>query len=305
VTTVNAVPSADLSITKSDSPDPVTVGGSLTYTITVKNNGPSGATGVTMTDSLPGSVTFVSATPSQGNCTGTATVTCSLGSLSNGGSATVTIVVTPTQAGGISNTATVGANEADPDTSNNSATQPTTVNATIRQLTALSPARLWVGQNGSIKKLKYDLLAEVLVDGVTVGTGQLPNVKAGGSGFNQAVFDTITLALGSPTTVPPGASLSIRASVRISCATSSTGVSSIARLWYNGQPTDKGNSKDAGSRFDATIGGTNNNHFLRQAFTLDTTPGSSRQSIDVAVDGNTACPARPFTPFGTWSVNLP
>jgi uncharacterized repeat protein (TIGR01451 family) len=305
VTTVNAAPSADLSITKSDSPDPVTVGSNLTYTITVKNNGPSGATGVTMTDPLPGTVTFVSATPSQGNCTGTATVTCSLGSLSNGASATVTIVVTPTQAGGISNTATVGANEADPDTSNNSATQPTTVNATIRQLTALSPARLWVGQNGSIKKLKYDLLAEVLVDGVTVGTGQLPNVKAGGSGFNQAVFDTITLALGSPTTVPPGASLSIRASVRISCATSSTGVSSIARLWYNGQPTDKGKSKDAGSRFDATIGGTNNNYFLRQAFTLDTTPGSSRQSIDVAVDGNTPCPARPFTPFGTWSVNLP
>jgi uncharacterized repeat protein (TIGR01451 family) len=305
VTTVNAAPSADLSITKSDSPDPVTVGSNLTYTITVKNNGPSGATGVTMTDSLPGTVTFVSATPSQGNCTGTATVTCSLGSLSNGASATVTIVVTPTQAGGLSNTATVTGNEADPNTSNNSATQPTTVNAMIRQLTALSPARLWVGQNGSIKKLKYDLLAEVLVDGVTVGTGQLPNVKAGGSGFNQAVFDTITLALGSPTAVPPGASLSIRASVRVSCATSSTGVSSIARLWYNGQPIDKGKSKDAGSRFDATVGGTNSNYFLRTGSALATTAGNARQFIDVPIDDGSACPGRAFTPFGTWSVNLP
>jgi uncharacterized repeat protein (TIGR01451 family) len=305
VTTVNAPPSADMSITKSDSPDPVTVGSSLTYTITVKNNGPSAATGVTMTDPLPGTVTFVSATPSQGNCTGTATVTCSLGSLSNGASATVTIVVTPTQAGGISNTTTVTANEADPVTSNNSATEPTTVNAVIRQLTALSPARLWVGQNGSIRKLKYDLLAEVLVDGATVGTGQLSNVKAGGSAFNKAVFDTITLVLGSQTAVPPGASLSIRASVRVSCATTSSGVSSIARLWYNGQPIDSGRrSADAGSRFDATIGGTNSNYFLRTGFTLATTAGNARQFIDVAVNDASACPGRAFTPFGTWSVNL-
>jgi uncharacterized repeat protein (TIGR01451 family) len=303
VTTVNAVPSADLSVTKSDSPDPVTVGNNLTYTITVTNKGPSTATGVTLTDPLPGTVTFVSATPNQGNCTGSATVTCNLGSLSNGGSATVTIVVTPTQAGGISNTATVGANEADPDTSNNSATQPTTVNATIRQLTTLSPARLWVGQNGSNRKLKFDLLAEVLVNGSVVGTGQLSNVSAGGSGFNKAKLDTVSLALGATTAVPPGASLSIRVSVRASCSVAAN--SGIARLWYNGQPVDNGKQKDAGSRFDATIGGTNSNYFLRQAFTLDTAPGSSRQSIDIAVDGNTACPARPFTLFGTWSVNLP
>jgi uncharacterized repeat protein (TIGR01451 family) len=303
VTTVNAAPSADLSITKSDSPDPVTVGSNLTYTITVKNNGPSGATGVTMTDPLPATVTFVSATPSQGNCTGTATVTCNLGSLSNSASATVTIVVTPTQAGGISNTASVTGNEADPVASNNSATQPTTVNAALRQLTALSPAKLWVGQNGTDKKLKFDLLAEVLVNGSVVGTGQLSNVSAGGTAFSKAKLDAVSLALGATTAVPAGASFSIRVSVRASCSVAAN--SGIARLWYNGQPVDNGKQKDAGSRFDATIGGTNNNYFLRQAFMLDTAPGSSRQSIDVAVNGNTACPARAFTPFGTWSVSLP
>ena len=303
VTTVNPPPSADLSIAKSDSPDPVNVRSNLTYTITVKNNGPSGATGVTMTDPLPATATFVSSTSSQGNCTGTATVTCNLGSLNNGAAATVTIVVTPTQAGGLSNTATVAANEADPVASNNSATETTTVNAAIKQLTALSPAKLWVGQNGSLKKLKYDLLAEVLVNGSVVGTGQLSNVSAGGSAFNTAKLDTIALTLGATTAVPAGASLSLRASVRVSCSVAAS--SGTARLWYNGQPVDTGKQKDAGSRFDATIGGTNSNYFLRQAFTLDTAPGSSRQSIDVAVDGNTACPARPFTPFGTWSVNLP
>jgi uncharacterized repeat protein (TIGR01451 family) len=307
MTTVNAVPSADLSITKSDSPDPVTVGSNLTYTITVTNNGPSAATGVTMTDPLPGTVTFVSATPSQGNCTGTTTVTCSLGSLSNGGSATVTIVVTPNQAGGISNTASVTGNEADPNTNNNSATEPTTVNAQVRQLTSLSPAKLWVGQNDANKQLKFDLMAEVLVNGNVAGTGQLANVSAGGSDFSQAKLDTISLALNSVTSVPAGATFSIRASVRSSCSAKKTGISGVARLWYNGQPIDGGkpSSRDAGSRFDASIGGTNSNYFLRSAFTLATTAGTSREFVDVAVNDSVACPARPFTPLGTWSVNLP
>ena len=44
---------ADLEITKSDSPDPVTTGSDLTYTITVTNNGPDAATSVTVTDTLP------------------------------------------------------------------------------------------------------------------------------------------------------------------------------------------------------------------------------------------------------------
>ncbi len=59
---------SDLSVTKTDSPDPVTVGNNLTYTVTITNNGPGGATGVVLTDTLPVGVTFVSATPSQGSC---------------------------------------------------------------------------------------------------------------------------------------------------------------------------------------------------------------------------------------------
>src|SRR5205823_2585199 len=54
---------ADLLVTKTDSPDPVTVGKNLIYTVTVTNDGPSGVTGVIMTDTLLSGVTFVSATP--------------------------------------------------------------------------------------------------------------------------------------------------------------------------------------------------------------------------------------------------
>ena len=55
---------ADLSITIGDSPDPVIVGDTLTYTLTAINNGPGDATGVTLTDRLPTGVTFVSASAS-------------------------------------------------------------------------------------------------------------------------------------------------------------------------------------------------------------------------------------------------
>jgi uncharacterized repeat protein (TIGR01451 family) len=298
-------PSADLAISKSGSPDPVTVGNPLTYTITVTNNGPSTATGVTTSDTLPVGLTLVSATASQGSCSGTATIICNLGVLSKGASATITIVVTPTQAGGISNTASVTANEADPNANNNSATQVSTINPVIRQLTALSPADLWVGQGGRNKKLKLDLLAEVLVNGQVVGSGQLANVNSGTGSFKKAVFDTVSMTLGSPAAVPPGATLSLRLSVRVACATVGTGIAGTATLWYNGQQVDSGKRKDAGSRFGATIGGANNSFFLRTGFALASAAGTSKQSLNVAVSDASACPARPFTPFGTWSVTIP
>ena len=45
---------ADLSITKSDAPDPVTAGQSLTYTLTVANGGPDAASGGSAERSLAG-----------------------------------------------------------------------------------------------------------------------------------------------------------------------------------------------------------------------------------------------------------
>ena len=69
-------------------------GNNLTYTIGVDNKGPSHTGGtVTLTDQLPAGTTLVSATPSQGTCSGTTTVTCDLGTLANGASATVSVVV--------------------------------------------------------------------------------------------------------------------------------------------------------------------------------------------------------------------
>ena len=118
----------DLSITKADSPDPVFVDGELTYTITVDNNGPQAAAGVQVTDELPADVEFVSATPDQGSCTGTSTVTCSLGSIALDGGAEITIVVRPTSTTpDLSNTATVTSTSSDANPANDSATSHTQV----------------------------------------------------------------------------------------------------------------------------------------------------------------------------------
>ena len=132
VSTNVAAPSHDLAIVKSDSPDPVTVGGFLTYTITVTNNGTSTSTAVVLTDALTSTLVFISATPSQGACSESGgTVTCNLGVLGPNSSTTVTITVATGSltAGTLTNSATVSGAETEPVTSNNTSTATTTVQA--------------------------------------------------------------------------------------------------------------------------------------------------------------------------------
>ena len=138
---------ADLEVTKADDPDPVPVGVTLTYTIVVTNHGPSTST-AELTDTLPASVTFVSATSTAGSCgESEGTVTCSLGVLDSGSSATTTIEVVPTATGSITNTATVTGDVSDPDSENNIAVQDTTVGgADLEVIKADDPDSVLVGE---------------------------------------------------------------------------------------------------------------------------------------------------------------
>jgi uncharacterized repeat protein (TIGR01451 family) len=125
-----AVQSADLSLAMAQSANPVAPGSNELYTLTVANAGPNTATNVTVTDTLPANATLVSATPSQGAaCSGTATVTCNLGTLVNAGSATVTVIVRVSAAasGTVVNGASVTSDLPDPNTANNSASATATV----------------------------------------------------------------------------------------------------------------------------------------------------------------------------------
>ncbi|MGC1321970.1 MAG: hypothetical protein WA849_07300 [Candidatus Udaeobacter sp.] len=148
---VCVAPTADLSITKTASPDPVTTGDDLTYTVTVTNNGPDPATSVTVTDNLPPETTFVSCSSTGGGvCGGSGnnrTVTFAL--LPSGASATITFVanVNCSVADGtvISNTATVSSSTPDPDPNNDSSTATATASNPPPTITgaAADPSVLW------------------------------------------------------------------------------------------------------------------------------------------------------------------
>ena len=129
VTTLKVVSpsSADLSLTNTASPNPGQVGVPLSYRLVATNNGPATATNVQVADTPPPGAGFVSTATTQGSCSGTSFVVCNLGTLAVGDSVIVTIVVTPSSAGPISNTASANANETDPDTSNNIVTITTLI----------------------------------------------------------------------------------------------------------------------------------------------------------------------------------
>jgi uncharacterized repeat protein (TIGR01451 family) len=121
-------PAADLAVTKSDSLDPISRGGTLTYTIVVTNQGPATAAAVQFTDVLSTSVRFVSVASTAGNCSELdGTVTCTLGDIPNGGSVTVTIDVTARRTGTAVNTAQVSSLSPDPDPANNTDTEETVI----------------------------------------------------------------------------------------------------------------------------------------------------------------------------------
>jgi uncharacterized repeat protein (TIGR01451 family) len=148
---VNLNGTADLAITKTDSPDPVIAGNNLTYTVTVTNNGPDTATSVIVTDDLPAETTFVSCSSTGvGVCGGSGNNrTVTFASLASGESEIITFVATVncSVADGtvISNTATVSSCTSDPNSNNNSATTTTTASNPPPTITGASanPSVLW------------------------------------------------------------------------------------------------------------------------------------------------------------------
>ena len=167
-----------------------------------------------------------------------------------------------------------------------------TIAQSCNQLTALGPAQIWLGlKNSDDVGTKFDLRAEVLKNGVVIGSGQLDGVPGGSSGFNNAVLRTINVALSGPVDVCPGDTLSLKLSVRIA-ANVAGHRSGTARLWFN--------DSAANSQFSTTIGSATTANFLLNGFGLDSVAGPGpKKTIDVFVDR--AVGGNPFKPFGTWT----
>ena len=150
----------------------MTEGNTLTYTLTVSNAGPSNATDVVLTDTLPGSVTFVSATPSQGSpCTGTTTITCNLGTINNPGNATVQIVVIPNTPGTITNNATATATENDATPATDS--EDTLVNVAVCTPPAAGMVAWYPGEGNANDIQSPTFENGTLQGGATFATGKV------------------------------------------------------------------------------------------------------------------------------------
>jgi uncharacterized repeat protein (TIGR01451 family) len=184
-------PIADLDIAKTDTPDPVSLNSNITYTITVTNNGPSSASGVSVTDNVPANVTFVSGTGSGVVTCAQAggVITCDVGTLASGANASATVIVRATALGTVTNTASVNSSVTDLVAGNNSSTATTAV--TVPPATDFSLTLLPV-------------IREVRAGGTATYTATLTPLPANTS-FNTAIaVSCFTNLLGATCSASPG-----------------------------------------------------------------------------------------------------
>lgn len=111
---------ANLALTYTSAPSIVQLGQNIQFNVTVSNAGPSIATGVVFTDTIPFGVGFVSAFTSQGSHSfANGVFTANLGVITNGAAATLTLLITPATDGLVNNQMNLALAEFDPDTFDN------------------------------------------------------------------------------------------------------------------------------------------------------------------------------------------
>lgn len=130
--TIPVITSADLSVTDVCTPVDVQVGGMITCTQTITNNGPSDAMGVKLTDPPPVNTSGGSATITSGGGGGVCggllgNQICSGMTIGAGAQAVITYTATVTGGSSITDTTSVTATTSDPNSANNSASSTVTV----------------------------------------------------------------------------------------------------------------------------------------------------------------------------------
>jgi large repetitive protein len=160
---------ADVAIAKTASAPIALVGETVTYGLTVTNDGPDDAADVTVTDPLPAGGTFVSAKPSAGTCQMVAgSLACNLGSVAPGAAVTIQLQVRLTEAGDTHNAAQVTSSTPDPNPRNNQAkTSETVEKADVVLTKTASKAKPGIGETATFT-LTARNAGPALARGVTV-----------------------------------------------------------------------------------------------------------------------------------------
>ncbi|SDT31847.1 conserved repeat domain-containing protein [Friedmanniella luteola] len=225
VAALEVVTAADVRATSSLSTDVLVAGGTATYTLTAANAGPSDATGVTLTDTVPAGLTVVSVAPSTGSCTVEGQIVrCGVDRLSPGGTLTVrvAVAVAADATGSRSSTVTVGSAVPDPAAGNNSDTTTTPVvqSADLRLTATAAPEPVTAGST-----LRYTfgavnvgpslatavVLDQVLPAGVRVLAGGIA-APPGVTCTVAAALDQVRCTLGD---LAPGAGASVSVDTQV------------------------------------------------------------------------------------------
>jgi uncharacterized repeat protein (TIGR01451 family) len=238
---------ADLSVGLQAAPEPVGAGATLTYTLGVANAGPSQANALTLTDTLPAGVAFVSASGTGWICTGTGPVTCTLPSLGIASATPVSIVViAPAAAGPITDTATIASTTADAVPANNTASVVSNVFA-VADLSILQTAPGAVcagaplGYTLSVSNAgPSDATSVSVTDTIPAGATL---VSASGTGWSCSGTATVTctrpaLAVGAA----PGIAIVLNAPAPAGVATNAASVTSAASDPATGNNTSSANT---------------------------------------------------------------
>jgi uncharacterized repeat protein (TIGR01451 family) len=188
ILTVTGGATADLVVTKSHAATRVEIGKPFSYTISLKNNGPSTATNVDLSDTLPTSMTYTSHSTTGGLACGTTppvgttgTVDCTTASLASGATATVTLKVRPTMTGTFGNTATATSSTTEGSPGNESGTDMVTVETNTKGCTI-------VGTSGN-DTITGTGSADVICG--MAGTDHLDGAGGADSLYGQADADTL------------------------------------------------------------------------------------------------------------------
>ena len=214
--------SADLGVTLTASSNSILAGQALTYTLAVTNYGPDSASSVTLTDDLPDTVTFVSASPGCVNHGGQ--VVCNLGTFPSGAGSNFTVVVTPTVAGLITNTLVVGTPTPDPNPANNSAATLTTVNA---------PATITVQPSSQSVLPGSNAVFQVTAGGTTPLSYQW---RFNGTNLTGATSPALTVTNAQ---VAQAGTYTVRVTNVLGSALSSNAVLTVLDPWIIGQPQNQ------------------------------------------------------------------